>query len=84
MIPETILTHDGAQGFLAGPKPPPPPIPPPQPGNPFPAPPWPGPRCCQWCSRPAEVYDVDGSWCSPEHRDMDRQSEMTVWRRWSQ
>ena len=42
------------------------------------------PRCCQWCSQPAEVYDVDGSWCSPEHRDMDRQSETTVWRRWSQ
>ena len=62
MLPETILTHDGAQGFLAGPKPP---IPPPQPGSPFPVPPWPGPRTrppsgCA-CGLPRSEYE--GHWC---------------------
>lgn len=31
---------------------------------------------------PAEVFDLDGCWCTPEHRQYDRQSESTQLRRW--
>lgn len=51
--------------------------------------PWPTPpqlpnpprtRRCQYCGKPAEVFDVDGAWCTPEHQRFDRQSEITYWR----
>ena len=29
-------------------------------------------RYCQRDGKPATVYDLDGSWCSPECRDADR------------
>ena len=29
-------------------------------------------RYCQRHGKPAIVYDIDGSWCSPECRDADR------------
>ena len=35
-----------------------------------------GQRRCQRCSKPAEVFDIEGSWCSPQHRDAD-QAEAT-------
>lgn len=38
-------------------------------------------RWCQYCgTQRADVFDIDGSWCSPEHRTFDRQSETTWWR----
>lgn len=49
--------------------------------------PMPGPdtitaaRRCQYCGKPAEVFDVDGEWCTPEHQRYDRQSETTYWRK---
>ena len=71
MLPETILTL-GDQGFLADSKPP---IPPRSTL----------PRCCQWCGgEPAVIFDIDGCWDTEECQRFDRQSETTVWRRWSQ
>ena len=45
--------------------------------------PMPGPdaRRCQYCGQRAEVFDVDGAWCTPEHQRYDRQSESTYWRK---
>lgn len=38
-------------------------------------------RWCQYCTHPAQVFDIDGCWCSPGCRDLDRQSEVTQWRK---
>ncbi|WP_158074121.1 hypothetical protein [Micromonospora sp. CB01531] len=38
-------------------------------------------RRCQYCGKTAEVFDVDGAWCTPEHQTFDRQSEITIWRK---
>ncbi len=29
---------------------------------------------------PAEIFDIDGRWCTYEHQSFDRMSEITVWR----
>ena len=47
--------------------------------NPLPNPP--SIRRCQYCGQRAEVFDVDGAWCTPEHQTYDRQSETTYWRK---
>lgn len=42
------------------------------------------PLLCQYGGRfhpPAEIFDIDGRWCSPQCRTNDRQSEVTTWRR---
>lgn len=41
----------------------------------------PRPFWCQYCNKPAEIFDIDGCWCTPECQRHDRQSEITVWRR---
>jgi len=61
--------------------PPLPPAPPGPPTEPAPTPPkfvtgtaTFGPLC-QWHGKvPAELFDIDGAWCSPECRDADRES----------
>lgn len=40
------------------------------------------PRLCVWCSAPADP-DMDGPWCTVEHRSYDRQSEVTWWHAWA-
>lgn len=36
---------------------------------------------CQYCGAHAEIWDIDGSWCTPEHQHMDRGAETTWWRK---
>ncbi len=39
-------------------------------------------RRCQYCGHKlAQIFDVDGAWCSDEHQRFDRGNEETWWRK---